>query len=118
MLSNKPIFIASAIFILVNTGLFLAIVLSGGSIGINSLQFDKMVWSNKPPELDYSGISLRDVPEYKPEIGYQIPILMYHYVEYNPNEADFLRDSINIEPDVFEQQVKTLKEYLGIETFY
>ena len=40
--------------------------------------------------------------------NYSIPILMYHYVEYNPNKADFKRDQLNIEPHIFEQQIQTL----------
>ena len=40
--------------------------------------------------------------------NYLIPILMYHYVEYNQNKADFKRDQLNIEPNIFEQQIQTL----------
>ena len=40
----------------------------------------------------------------------QIPILMYHYVEYNLDEEDFLRDQQNVPPHVFEQQLIDLKE--------
>lgn len=39
----------------------------------------------------------------------KIPILMYHYVEYNQNEEDFLRDQQNVPPNVFENQLITLK---------
>jgi len=39
---------------------------------------------------------------------YKIPILMYHYVEYNQNKEDFKRDQLNIEPHIFEQQIQTL----------
>lgn len=39
----------------------------------------------------------------------EIPILMYHYVEYNQDERDFLRDSQNVPPNVFEQQLVDLK---------
>jgi len=41
---------------------------------------------------------------------YRIPVFMYHYVEYNQSEEDFLRDQINIEPHIFEQQILTLKK--------
>jgi peptidoglycan/xylan/chitin deacetylase (PgdA/CDA1 family) len=35
--------------------------------------------------------------------------LMYHYVEINQNKDDFKRDSLNTPPDIFEQQILTLK---------
>lgn len=38
----------------------------------------------------------------------RIPILMYHYVEYVKNKHDRLRVALNVNPDVFEKQVKTL----------
>ncbi len=40
----------------------------------------------------------------------RIPILMYHYVEYNRDKNDYLRDSLNIQPHVFEEQIITLKQ--------
>lgn len=39
-----------------------------------------------------------------------VPILMYHYVEYNKNTADYLRTRQNIIPFIFEQQLQTLKK--------
>jgi len=39
----------------------------------------------------------------------KIPILMYHYVEYVTDENDFIRDSLNIPPHIFERQLLTLK---------
>jgi len=45
----------------------------------------------------------------KDPIELKIPILMYHYVEYNQDEADFLRDSQNVPPHIFEQQIIDLK---------
>lgn len=39
----------------------------------------------------------------------QVPILMYHYVEYVQDKKDTLRQSLNINPDIFEQQMITLK---------
>lgn len=45
----------------------------------------------------------------KPLPSIKIPILMYHYVEYNQDERDFIRDSLNVPPHVFEAQIKTLK---------
>ena len=39
---------------------------------------------------------------------FRIPILMYHYVEYVKDKKDVTRQSLDIEPDVFEEQIKTL----------
>lgn len=41
---------------------------------------------------------------------YFVPILMYHYVEYVTDERDTIRKSLNINPMIFESQIKTLKE--------
>ena len=38
----------------------------------------------------------------------RIPILMYHYVEIVTDQRDTIRKSLNITPNVFEQQIKTL----------
>ncbi|MEK7572104.1 MAG: polysaccharide deacetylase family protein [Patescibacteria group bacterium] len=40
----------------------------------------------------------------------RIPILMYHYVEHIQDPNDTFRELMNIHPEVFEAQVKTLKE--------
>lgn len=40
----------------------------------------------------------------------KVPILMYHYVEYNQDERDFLRDQQNVPPNVLEQQIIDLKD--------
>jgi len=39
-----------------------------------------------------------------------IPILMYHYVEYVKDTKDTIRQSLNINPYLFEEQIKTLSE--------
>jgi peptidoglycan/xylan/chitin deacetylase (PgdA/CDA1 family) len=38
----------------------------------------------------------------------RVPILLYHYVEYVQDKRDKMRQSLNIPPNVFEAQVKTL----------
>lgn len=48
--------------------------------------------------------------ELKQEKFPKVPILMYHYVEYNTDEKDYLRDSLNIEPHIFERQILSLKQ--------
>jgi len=42
--------------------------------------------------------------------SYHIPILMYHYVEYPKDIRDTMRLSLNTYPNIFEKQVKTLKD--------
>lgn len=41
---------------------------------------------------------------------FKIPILLYHYVEYVKDRGDKIRISLNIEPFIFDQQIKTLKD--------
>jgi len=41
---------------------------------------------------------------------YRVPILMYHYVENIQNKQDKIRLELNIPPNVFEQQVRTLSD--------
>jgi len=41
---------------------------------------------------------------------YRVPILLYHYVEYVSDKKDTTRQSLDISPYVFEQQVKTLHD--------
>lgn len=39
-----------------------------------------------------------------------VPIFLYHYVEYVKDDGDTIRKSLNTVPYLFEQQVKTLKD--------
>ncbi|RJQ37973.1 hypothetical protein C4559_02740 [Candidatus Microgenomates bacterium] len=41
--------------------------------------------------------------------NYKIPILMYHYVEYVQDKGDTIRISLDTNPHIFEEQIKTLK---------
>jgi peptidoglycan/xylan/chitin deacetylase (PgdA/CDA1 family) len=45
-----------------------------------------------------------------PSATFRVPILLYHYVEYVQNKKDKLRMELNITPNVFDEQVKTLKD--------
>jgi peptidoglycan/xylan/chitin deacetylase (PgdA/CDA1 family) len=38
-----------------------------------------------------------------------VPILMYHYVEYVTDKRDTIRQSLNVNPNIFEDQIKTLQ---------
>ncbi len=40
----------------------------------------------------------------------RIPILLYHYVEHVKDHNDFMRQRLNIHPEIFETQLKTLVE--------
>jgi peptidoglycan/xylan/chitin deacetylase (PgdA/CDA1 family) len=45
-----------------------------------------------------------------PSATFRVPILLYHYVENIQNKNEKLRVELNITPDVFALQVKTLKD--------
>ena len=40
----------------------------------------------------------------------RIPILMYHYIEYVKDQNDTIRRSLAIEPNILDQQIKTLSD--------
>lgn len=48
--------------------------------------------------------------EKKPSLfaSLRVPILLYHYVEYVQDKKDTIRQSLDINPNIFESQVKTL----------
>ncbi len=46
--------------------------------------------------------------EASPSASITVPILMYHYVEYVQDKRDTIRQSLDINPNVFEEQIKTL----------
>ncbi len=45
-----------------------------------------------------------------PSATFRVPVLLYHYVEYVQDKKDTTRQSLNINPYIFETQVKTLKD--------
>lgn len=49
-------------------------------------------------------------PVITPPQSVRVPILMYHYIEEVKDARDTIRQSLNINPFIFEQQVKTLKD--------
>lgn len=53
---------------------------------------------------------LSQIPSTISPVTLRIPILMYHYVEYVTDKNDTFRESMNIRPDTFDLQMKTLKE--------
>jgi peptidoglycan/xylan/chitin deacetylase (PgdA/CDA1 family) len=40
----------------------------------------------------------------------KVPIIMYHYVEYVKDPRDTMRETLNIKPDIFETQLKTINK--------
>jgi peptidoglycan/xylan/chitin deacetylase (PgdA/CDA1 family) len=51
---------------------------------------------------------LKQLPPQKLAATIRVPILFYHYVEYVQDKKDTIRQSLNITPNVFEQQIQTL----------
>lgn len=46
----------------------------------------------------------------KPTKSFKVPILLYHYVEYVKDPGDTIRQSLDIVPYIFEEEIKTLKD--------
>ena len=42
--------------------------------------------------------------------SFRVPILLYHYVEYVTDKKDTIRQSLDIEPNTLDSQIKTLKD--------
>lgn len=55
-------------------------------------------------------LSGRDTPGVFSSSSIKLPILIYHYVEYVTDERDTIRQSLNINPHTFENQITTLKD--------
>lgn len=53
---------------------------------------------------------LSQIPSTISPVTLRIPILMYHYVEYVTDKNDTFRESMNIRPNTFDMQMKTLKD--------
>lgn len=76
-----------------------------------------IMWQTKPV-VETSKSSMKELPreiekrleESSSSATFRVPILLYHYVEYVKDKSDTTRESLNIEPKVFEAQVKTLRD--------
>lgn len=62
---------------------------------------------------------------YTPQISgnqLRVPILMYHYIGNNPNPFDLARNSLSINPEKFDEQMKYLKDNgyntISLDTLY
>lgn len=52
----------------------------------------------------------KTLPTSTPGANLRVPILMYHYVEHVKDPKDTIRISLNILPEVLDQQIKTLQD--------
>lgn len=92
----------------VGTGLFI-IFISIGTV-ILSRQLKPVVETPKsevrkiPPEIK------QQLTVVRAPVQVHVPILMYHYIEYVQDTRDTIRQSLNINPGIFESQVKELSE--------
>lgn len=82
-------------------------------IGIFSLWITSNSYVRESPKSEFNRIP-KDIEERlvsaTSSAQVRIPILMYHYVEQVKNKNDRLRVALNVNPDIFEEQIKTLKE--------
>lgn len=71
-------------------------------------------WKSTPQYYESSSFNLPpSIPTKAPEdrhIPIKVPILLYHYVEHVKDRKDTMRQKLDIVPEIFEKQVKTLKE--------
>lgn len=94
------------------TCIILSVTLIYGGLHISN-RVDTAIAASRISYNDLSAIPddvLQDIPGHLSETTLQIPILMYHYVEYVTDKNDTFRESMNIKPDTFELQMKTLKD--------
>lgn len=89
--------------------LVLVLIISGGFYFLQSnkkilLETPKTEVKKLPPEIKKR---LSETPPVKP---IRVPILLYHYVEYVQDKNDTIRQSMNILPNIFEEQIITLKD--------
>jgi len=68
------------------------------------LDTKKTIVKELPPEVK------KQLKLASPSATFRVPILLYHYVEFIKDKKDTLRAQLNITPNVFESQVKTLKD--------
>lgn len=81
----------------------LALISAALFIGYRQQRIKRVALSKKP-------IEVFAVQKNKPTGPFRIPILMYHYVEHVKDRKDTIRISLNILPETFESQIKTLIE--------
>lgn len=86
-----------------STALILSILV--GSYMLRGPQF----FNNRIPDVTEIPEDVKEsIKNTKPQKSFQVPIFLYHYVEYVKDERDTIRKSLNILPHVFDEEVKTL----------
>lgn len=62
------------------------------------------------------------IPKVSFGANFSVPILMYHYVDYNPNPKDIARDALSVNPDKFDAQMDYLSKNgytsVSLDTLY
>lgn len=82
--------------------LFLTVVI----LFFKNSNFNKTI----PDVSEISAEVQKSIANLKPTRQLMVPILLYHYVEYVQDRGDTIRQSLNILPVIFDQQVKTLQD--------
>lgn len=79
-------------------------------IFLSIIFFFVFLFKTPPAPFIESKPSLKPLPTPDPTVCFSIPILTYHYVEFVTDEKDTIRQSLNINPLIFENQLRTLKD--------
>jgi len=103
---NRPrrfveIYIPIVIFLCIFS-VFLAFV-----VALIQSQFHQVTESRKT-DIRRIPVSVQNHFPLKPSVAIRVPILLYHYVEYVKDKRDTIRQSLDILPNTFDAQVKTL----------
>ncbi len=100
---NRLLFVIAAILLL---------------LGISKIIFNKIELDKRTSPSAEKNLATHRLPEdIKKELQktssiatFRVPILLYHYVEYVKDKGDTIRQSLNINPYIFEKQIQTLKD--------
>ena len=95
------------IIILSIISLFLIV---GGYFFIKSRQAIKVRETSRTISSTTAPAISNPITEKPSVITKKLPILIYHYVEINQDKRDTFRDTLNIKPYIFEQQILTLQK--------
>lgn len=87
-------------------------------LGVTKIALDKIALDKRTSPATEKKLEIRRLPEdIKKELQktssvatFRVPILLYHYVEYVKDKGDTIRQSLNINPYIFEKQIQTLKD--------
>lgn len=87
-------------------------------LGVSKIIFNKIALDRRTSPATEKKLETHRLPEdIKKELQktssiatFRIPILLYHYVEYIKDKGDTIRQSLDINPYIFEKQIQTLKD--------